>query len=579
MNAVEFKSYCFTYPGQAASVLEGLSFVVPTGAFAVLCGLSGSGKSTLLRCIKPELAPVGGHHGCIKAFGRELSQLASRESAASIGFVMQDPENQLVCDTVWHELAFGLENLGMPQEIMRRRVAETAHFFGIGAWFEKRTSELSGGQKQLLNLAAVMVMQPRLLVLDEPTAQLDPIAAKEFLQALHRVNMELGTTVIICEHRLEEVFPMASQLLFLERGRLAFDGTPQEFSLRLCEKDAPFVAALPAATNIAHLLGSFCCSGGDGKGGLLGKGGFGETVERGNLSALPITVHDGRAWLHGWLATRATCSSMVSADVAMPVSPAGNRPVLQAKDIWFRYGKHDDFVLQHASIDICPGRVHAIVGGNGSGKSTLLFALAGVRKTARGRVVRRQGLQVALMAQNPKTLFVCDTVEDDLLEWRGRFGYGDDAVREIIERFDLTQVAQHHPYDLSGGELQKAALAKLLLTNPDVLLLDEPVKGLDAVAKSQIAALLRELADAGKAVVLVSHELDFVAQLADVCSMMFGGAVTCEDGGRDFFSQNLYFTTGVNRITRGMLDDCVTLADVKRTIDADAGGPDGEGRR
>lgn len=544
--ALEMRDFSFSYGTSSVRALDGITFKLDKGSFAALCGVSGSGKSTLLRAFKPEIAVAGESSGSISVFGDDPYELDPIESARRVGFVMQDPENQIVTDTVWHELAFGLENIGLDVETMHRRVAETAHFFGIGGWFDRRTSDLSGGQKQLLNLAAIVVMQPSVLVLDEPTSQLDPIAAKDFFDVLERVNAELGITVIIIEHRLEDVLPMADRVLFLEKGgRLVYDGDPEGFVRMLIESHDGFDVALPAATRMALLH---------------------EHTRSPNVSAdavYPVTVREGRSFLSKLV--DASDDAIAPRPIEREVPP--DDIVLSAKDVWFRYSKEMPFVLRGVDFDVHAGRIAALVGGNGSGKSTLLSALSGVRRPERGRIANPKKLHVALMAQNPKMLFVHDTLIDDMLEWRELGSYTEDDVEVMLERFNLTGMENRHPYDLSGGETQKAALAKILLLNPDVLLLDEPVKGIDALAKLKIAEILTELALVeGKAVLFTAHDLEFVSEIAHTCSMMFGCEVTCTQDAHGFFVDNLFYSTAMARIARGILDGCVTTDDMKASF-------------
>lgn len=552
--ALEMQGYAFSYGSTGADVLHDITFALENGSFTVLCGASGSGKSTLLRALKPELAVAGTSKGTVRVLGDDPHLLSPVESATRVGFVMQDPENQIVTDTVWHELAFGLESIGMDTQTMRRRVAETAHFFNIGSWFDRRTTDLSGGQKQLLNLAAIVVMQPAVLVLDEPTSQLDPIAAKGFFDVLERVNAELGITVVITEHRLEDVLPIADRVLFLDKdGTLAYDGDADGFVRVLAKGDEGLFAALPAATRMAMLL------------------------ERADKSPkkhapYPITVREGRAYLASAFVTKHKRGRRV----VEPPPPERTLPpgdvVLRAKDVWFRYTRDMPFVLRGVDFDLHAGRVAALVGGNGSGKSTLLLALAGIRRPERGRIIKARNLHVALMTQNPKALFVRDRLVDDLLEWSDLGGYSLSDVNDMLERFGLEQLRARHPYDLSGGETQKAALAKILLLGPDVLLLDEPTKGLDAPAKAQVGAILSDLAQReGKAVLLTTHDLEFVAEVAHTCSMLFGHEVTCTQDAHGFFLDNLFYSTPTARIARGMLDGCVTTADLAASLDLGGG--------
>ena len=264
---LHLENYSFTYPQQRRPALSHVTLTVPEGAFMVLCGPSGCGKSTLLRQLKTALAPHGLREGEITFCGTPLAQIPSRRQAAEIGFVQQSPENQVVTDKVWHELAFGLESLGFDTPTIRRRVAEMASFFGIQDWFYKNVTELSGGQKQLLSLASVMVMQPRVLILDEPTSQLDPIAASDFLQTLGRINRELGTTVLLTEHRLEEALPLATHAAVMDGGRLLCTGTPAEVGGLLRQEGHRMFLAMPSAMRIWASVQSRCPLPGDGAGG------------------------------------------------------------------------------------------------------------------------------------------------------------------------------------------------------------------------------------------------------------------------------------------------------------------------
>lgn len=520
MDAVALKTFSFRYPGAKRETLKAVNLQIEEGSFALFCGKTGSGKTTLLKCLKHEISPVGEYCGERSVLGEQIGGALPTE----VGFVMQSPENQIVMDSVWHELAFGLENAAVPAKVIRRRIAETANFFGIEPWIDKKVSELSGGQKQILNLAAVMAMQPRLLILDEPTAQLDPIAAKEFLQMLQRVNTELGITVLLSEHRMENVLPIAKEVVFLENGGIRFHGTPQSFAKYLYHEGNSFSVAMPAPIQLAHQLG-----------------------ER---ESYPLTIREGREWL---AQKTITCKQERSQQLQ-------GTDVLTARNVWFRYDKTEPFVLKGAEISLKKGEIHAVVGGNGSGKSTLLHLLCGVYRPTRGKIKKDNMLRVALLSQNPKAMFIKDTVLEDLLELKKQYAYTEREAEQAAERLGLTQVLSHHPYDLSGGEMQKAALAKLLLLSPDILLLDEPTKGLDALAKRDFANILRAQKTSGRSILLVTHDLDFAASVADRCSMLFHGTIACTD--YNFFAGNAFYTTGVNRMTRGIADGCVTMEDV-----------------
>lgn len=522
MALMEVRHLSFAYPAQSSQALHDISFSLDEGAFCLLCGPSGCGKTTLLRQLKRELQPFGQRQGEILLQGQPLYTLSAQQSARAVGFVLQNPSAQIVTDTVWHELAFGLENLGIPSHIIRRRVAETAHFFGITSWFEQDVRTLSGGQQQILNLAAVMVMQPQLLILDEPICQLDPIAARDFLQALWRVHEELGTTILLCEHELEDVLPLCDQVLYLQDAALCFDGPARTFAqMVLSTPQHPFTAALPAATRIVATLLPH--------------------------SALPLSVRQGRRAL-----------AALPPVQPKPVCVAPAAPALSLQNAWFRYDAHSEYVLRGATLSLQAGRITGLVGGNGSGKSTLLSVLAGLHKLSRGKVQKPMDCRVALLHQDPQAMLVMDTVEAELMECAPT----PQQALQVAEQLELSSLWHRHPYDLSGGEMQRLALGKVLLRAPDVLLLDEPTKGLDTAAKASLIALLRALRQDGKTLLLVTHDLAFAASVCDTCAMLFRGEVLCADSGKAFFAGNHFYTTAVNRLTRGWSDGCVTLEDV-----------------
>ena len=537
MEILTVKDLTFFYPETKSPALDHLSLTIHAGDFFVLCGQSGCGKSTLLRQLKPQLAPHGVKSGDILFDRASISDLSDRESASKIGFVLQSPDNQIVTDKVWHELAFGLESLGCDTPTIRRRVAEMASFFGIQNWFYKNVSELSGGQKQLLNLASVMVMQPKLLILDEPTSQLDPIAASDFLATLKKINRELGTTIILTEHRLEEALPLATRAAVMENGQLLCSGTVTEIGTYLKETDHSMFLAMPAAMRI---WGS---------------------VESDSLC--PISVNEGREFLSAYTAEHP----------ARPLpersSEKKDREIkISVTDAWFRYEKDQPDIVKGVNLTAYSGELFCILGGNGTGKTTTLKLLSGLKTPYRGDV-KTDG-QIGFLQQNPQTLFVKKTVYEDLKDALADFKLSkenkEEKIAHIIKLCRLTGFENRHPYDLSGGEQQRAALAKLLLRSPDILLLDEPTKGLDAQFKMEFANILKALLDAGVCIVMVSHDIEFCAKYADRCALFFDGAIVTEGTPTDFFSGNSFYTTSANRIARNMIPNAVTTEDVIEAI-------------
>ena len=533
MELFTIRDLSFTYPNQTKKAIDDLSLSVHAGEFLVLCGPSGCGKSTLLRQLKTTLAPHGRKTGDILFEGKSLENISHREQSQKIGFVQQSPENQIVTDKVWHELAFGLESLGYETNIIRHRVAEMASFFGIEEWFYKKVTELSGGQKQMLNLASIMVMQPSVLILDEPTSQLDPIAASEFLFMLGKINRELGTTIILTEHRLEDAIPLANRIVVMEKGRLFCEGTAKEVGNILKEKGNGMFLAMPAVMQIWA------------------------AVE--NHAACPVTVREGREWMHRFAEENAFQSLSAEKIYTYPETV-----MLEGKELWFRYEKEGKDIVKGLNLSVRKGEFLALLGGNGTGKTTSLKVLAGVLRPYRGEV-KVHG-SVGILPQDPKTLFVKKTVREDLFEicrdrkWMKELQ--EKKVAYVTAVCRLEELLDRHPYDLSGGEQQRAALAKILLLEPQILFLDEPTKGLDAEFKMAFAEILQRLLHKGITILMVSHDIDFCAKYAHTCALFFDGNIVSMGTPRKFFAGNRFYTTAANRIAREWLPEAVTTEDV-----------------
>ncbi len=502
--AICVRNLRFSYAGSDAAVLHGVDWTVEQGAFALLVGNTGTGKSTLLSLLKPEISPTGALAGNIEVFGRELSSLSSRESAQEVGYVFQDPENQIICESVWHEMAFGLENLGESQDEMRRRIAETCYFFGMDDWFRAETDTLSGGRKQLLALAATLVMRPRLLLLDEPTAMLDPVAEKNFLHALFRVNRELGCTVVVATHRPRPMLEYATCAFRMRGGAVEKIDDLQELDGR-----RPLLAR-DAAVDVE---------------GIGGAGGSEETAGSAAFSEADLRVAAS-------VADSPAQPNMGTRDAAAPA--------LDLARAWFRYGRDGAWVLRNLDLSVDVGAVHALVGGNGCGKSTLLSIAAGTNKPFRGKM-RRSARSCALLPQSPKALLTGESALEELMEWAGRAGYGEPEARAMLGHLGLGDSARRHPYDLSGGQQQLLALGKLLLVKPQMLLLDEPTKGLDHDARALLAHELRSYTQMGNTVLIATHDLDFVEQVADTVSMMFDGEIAATQPTAEFFAGSVFY--------------------------------------
>jgi len=544
VEKVLVRDLSFQYALGSRKVLDSVNFSVEEGDFVVIAGPTGSGKTTLLRMLKRELTPRGELSGAVLFEGRLLQgqgnepPVPDREAASRIGFVLQRPEQQIVADKVWHELAFGLENLNTPQAEIRRKVSEMAGYFDMESWFESDTDALSGGQKQLLNLASVMTMQPGLLLLDEPTSQLDPGAAVTFLSKVSKLNREMGLTVILVEHRLEEVIPMASKLLLMDQGKVTAYGTPE----KVCGESLSrpdFLVSMPAPVRLYYAAG--------------------------RVGHCPLTVLEGRRWLaehySGAAAPVGEAAGKALADAEMP---ADRGFALELSDLCFRYDRKGRDVLKGASLSVREGETLCILGGNGSGKTTLLSCAAGLRKAYSGGIrvfgkplsdYKGNALYkncLTMLPQDVQTVFLKNTVREELSE------AGEGA--EMIP-YDFTKRLDAHPYDLSGGEQQLLALCKVLAAKPRLLLLDEPTKGIDRSALERLIEVLNGLKKSGMTIVVVTHDPDLAARIADRCALFFRGEVVSEGTPREFFRDNQVYTTAVNRMTRGIFDGCITLED------------------
>ncbi len=547
MAILEIKNLSFKFPEAANYALKDISFTVEKGEFVVLCGESGCGKSTLLRLIKKQLRPKGELSGGVYYDGTEIDGLDDRKATTDIGYVMQNPVNQTVTDKVWHELAFGLESLGEKTDDIRRRVAEICGFFGINDWYRKRCDELSGGQRQLLNLASVMVMQPEILVLDEPTSQLDPIAAADFIATLRKLNEELGVTVILVEHRLEEVFPLCHKVVLMNKATVFMCGNPKDVgkNLMLTDPEHKMLLGLPSGVRLYNMLniGGEC----------------------------PLTVRESRRFLHNF-------ATDYRGFEVIPQNYADRQKAVEISGAYFRYGRELPDVLNNLDLTVYAGEILCILGGNGAGKTTLIKAIAGLNRLYRGKLriwgkkLKEYGgnslyrNNVALMPQNVQAMFIKNTLEADLTDMAVAVGHDKagaaECVGEVAQRLGISELLPAHPFDLSGGEQQKAALAKLLLTKPRIILLDEPTKGIDAYSKRNLADILYELKKQDITTVIVTHDVEFAAEHADRCAMFFDGQIVSVTNPVEFFANNSYYTTAAARISRGYYRNTVTVEEL-----------------
>lgn len=531
MAIITIKDLNFKYPLQNNNTLTNISFKINEGEFVTLCGPTGCGKTTLLKCLKKELLGERNQTGEILFYDKNLNDLTLKQSSTLIGYVMQNPHHQIVTDKVWHELAFGLENLNIPQKIIAKRVAEMASYFGIESWFDKNVNELSGGQKQLLNLASVMVMNPKLLILDEPTAQLDPVSANNFISTLKKINNDFGLTIIITEHRLEELIPICDRLLVLQNGQLIHNGNPRDVIKNIKNNDK-ILSMMPVATRLYNELGY--------------------------SNNCPLTVKEGRNFIEN------NYKNTIN-ELQNPTYEHSKNVVLEFKDVYFKYKKDTNDILKGLNFKVYEQEIYCIVGGNGSGKSTTMNLAAGLYKPYSGTIkIFNKKIKeyinnslyrncLSLLPQDVQTVFLRNTVREELDEI-------DNKIGNIP--FKITHLLDQHPYDLSGGEQQLIALIKVLLTKPKIILMDEPTKGLDSSIKKDFIKILKYLKSQGITIIIVTHDIEFAATCADRCALFFRGDIVSEAETKLFFAGNKFYTTTAARMTDGYYNNTVTIEDI-----------------
>lgn len=550
METFRIEQLAFSYPNMEKLALKNINLTIESGEFVVICGKSGCGKSTLIRHLKTVLTPYGKREGDIYFQGKLLDLVDDRTQSSQIGYVLQSPENQIVTDKVWHELAFGLESLGYDNNTIRLRVAEMASFFGIQTWFRKNVTELSGGQKQLLNLASIMAMQPSVLILDEPTSQLDPITASDFLKTIKKINEELGITIVMVEHDLEEVFNMADRIILMDAGEVIIDDKPKNVGKKVKQLMPDMFEAMPSPIKIASSL---------------------------NINETPITVKEGRYFINELFVNEEVAYTRVE-DNKEYNNMYSEKAAIKMKDVWFKYEKDGNDIVKDLNFEVKEGEFFCVVGGNGTGKSTTVSLICGINKPYRGKVeVFEKNIKeyknkelfnnnIAILPQDPQSLFVKNTVEKDLYEMFPKLGMSKrekiNKIAKISKLVEIEDLLNHHPYDLSGGEQQRAALAKVLLLEPKLLILDEPTKGLDAHFKVKFAKIINKLIENKVTVVMVSHDIEFCASYAHRCALFFDGSIVTSNTPNKFFSGNSFYTTVANRMSRQVFENAVTCEDV-----------------
>lgn len=600
-NIIQIRDLTFAYAAGDEPVLSDINIDISSGEFVIIMGSSGSGKTTLLKMLKRNMIPAGRYSGRVYIYGKEADKLTDRENAAGIGYVSQDPDNQIVTDKVWHELAFGLENLGMDNVTIRKKVAEMSEYFGITGWYDKEVSKLSGGQKQILNLASVMVMQPGILLLDEPTANLDPLAAIRFLDVVKRINQELGVTVVMVEHNLEHIYADADRIIAIDKGRVAANSSPKKAAADIIAAGSFLIEGLPVASRLY--------SGYNKKNGNSVVSYNNVNIDSNNKDnhilsdEIPLTVKEGRRWyvnykkvygkditkdkdkINNFAGKSIINDKVIKKDVLEEDNITGNKnkkrigfikknnlenkssrkntdnienTVCQLKNVSYSYNKKLPYIIDGVDVSFKEGQITAILGGNGAGKSTMLKLIAGIIEPVRGKIISNK--RIIMLPQDPKAVFTEVSVEEELAEVlmdKGNGIYNNmpmedkrEIVEQIIEEFGLNDIRKNNPYDISGGQQEKLAIAKVLLLKPEVLLLDEPTNGLDPYFKKTLGKLLKKINAGGVTIIIVSHDLEFVDSFCDDVIMLFDRKVAAQDSTHKFLRDNMFYTTNYYRIIK-----------------------------
>lgn len=597
-NIIQIRDLTFAYAAGDEPVLSDINIDIGSGEFVIIMGSSGSGKTTLLKMLKRNMIPAGRYSGRVYIYGKEADKLTDRENAAGIGYVSQDPDNQIVTDKVWHELAFGLENLGMDNVTIRKKVAEMSEYFGITGWYDREVSKLSGGQKQILNLASVMVMQPGILLLDEPTANLDPLAAIRFLDVVKRINQELGVTVVMVEHNLEHIYADADRIIAIDKGRVAANSSPKKAAADIITAGSFLIEGLPVASRLY--------SGYNKKNGNSVVSYNNVNIDSNNKNnhilsdEIPLTVKEGRRWYVNYkkvygkditkdkdkinnFAGKSIINDKVIKKDVLEDNITGNKnkkrigfikknnlenkssrkntdnienTVCQLKNVSYSYNKKLPYIIDGVDVSFKEGKITAILGGNGAGKSTMLKLIAGIIEPVRGKIISNK--RIIMLPQDPKAVFTEVSVEEELAEVlmdKGNGIYNNmpmedkrEIVEQIIEEFGLNDIRKNNPYDISGGQQEKLAIAKVLLLKPEVLLLDEPTNGLDPYFKKTLGKLLKKINAGGVTIIIVSHDLEFVDSFCDDVIMLFDRKVAAQDSTHKFLRDNMFYTTNYYRI-------------------------------
>ncbi len=537
---IKIQNLTFSYAGSLEPVLKEINLTITDGEFVLLSGSSGSGKSSLVRCLNGLIPHFYGGRisGTVEVEGLVTINYSTAKLAIRVGLVFQDPENQLVTTDVEREIAFGLENLGLPRTEISKRLEEALDTVGIASLRYRSLHELSGGEKQKVAIASVLALKPQILVLDEPTSELDPQGAEDVLGIISRLNDELGLTVILVEHRLDRVIHLVDRLIVLDQGRIVADGQPAKIMRSQYEKLDKIGFGFPPLITLTQKL-----------------------IKAGHqVNGLPLTVKEARTVLEAFFRAVKKPSSRINKKINK--KPPGI-PAIEVEKLWFAYQK-EPMVLKGIDLRLCQGEFIAVMGRNASGKTTLVKHFNGLLKPGKGKVlvngqdikkltVAELARQVGYVFQNPNDHLFADTVEEEIAFTLKSLGFENIATRvnNTLQRFNLTPYKKQYPRFLSGGEKQRVALASVLVAEPKVLILDEPTRGMDHGLKTSLMQFLKEYRQHGNTVIVVTHDVEMAAAHAERIILLSEGKVVVDGHKKEVLSRALLFSPQVNRILQG----------------------------
>lgn len=518
LEIININNLTFNYPDSKQSAIKNINLTVNEGEFILIVGPSGCGKSTLIRLLNRVVPDYYGGiiEGEVSISGRNIEFLDKKQVIENVGMVYQHPEKQIVLQDVEREIAFGLENFNTDINTMKRNVFEVISLLGLNKIRDKQTTEISGGEKQRVAIASVVSMDPQIIAFDEPISQLDPISAEEVLNSIKRLNRDLGKTIILVEQRLDKCFHMADRIIFMENGEIIGQGTPKNIPENIVNK-----YHLPTITYIFKEAG---------------------------LQTLPITVKEGRDIIRN-----NKFQDLKEDDLKF------KEVVMEIEKLNFEYERGYK-ILKDLSFKLHRGEIMTVMGENGAGKSTLFKIIAGMIDKYKGKVLidnknikslklKERIKKIGYLSQNPNDYFGRKTVFEEVGYTLKNIGeYKEEKVEQVMKLLNISYLEDKNPRDLSGGEKQRVAIACTIITDPEILILDEPTRGMDAEAKENLGEIIKTLAEVGKSIVVITHDSDFAGDYSHSVMLMFNGEIVAKGCARDILYNSMYYSPQISKI-------------------------------